>query len=211
MRASGLGTTRTSRLWPGIVVLSVGFTCAVVGLVLFFVIGFRGLIGAPTYRVPAVVTVNCHEGDYYVYQHTGSQESWPGFSYSSNGAPTLQPDNVIVTGPDGSRVGTWSGNGSETITEGSWIYSNAVGFHASGDGDYQVRVTSVPPTRVIVGPSLGSQFLHAAAWLILFGFGALITITGLVLLIVASVRRSQAKKHVFYRWAYPAGFRPSQP
>ncbi|MGA2037093.1 MAG: hypothetical protein ABSH04_05865 [Acidimicrobiales bacterium] len=199
------GTIKAPRLWPGIVLLSVGCTCAIAGFVLFIVIGFAGLIGSRTYNVPAVVTVTCHTGDYYVYQHTGSQVSAPGFSYSNSGFPTLRPNNVIVIDPDGEHVSTWSGDGSETITKGSWIYSNAVGFHASDPGEYRVQITGISSSSVIVAPSLGSEFLRAAAWLILVGVGALIVVVGGVLLIVALVRRSRAKKHAFYGWPYPPG------
>jgi hypothetical protein len=180
------------------------------GLVLFIVIGFAGLQGIRTYNVPVVVTITCRAGDYYVYQQTGSQVSVPGFSHSNSGFPTLRPNNVIVTDPDGAHVSTSSGDGSETITEGTWIYSNAVGFHVSDPGEYQVQITGVSSSRVIVAPSLGSEFLRAAAWLILVGVGALIVVVGGVLLIVALVRRSRAKKHAFYGWPYPPGSHLSQ-
>ena len=98
-----------------------------------------------------------------------------------------------VVGPNGSGVPTWTSNGAETITKNSGTYNSAVGFHAPVAGTYSVTVESARPTSVIIAPSLGSQVVHAAPWLILSGAGTLIAIVGLVLLIITSNRRSRAR------------------
>jgi hypothetical protein len=190
----GLGDTRRPRIWPGITALVAGTLCLVVGLVLFGVVGFAGLVGSPVYQAPVTVSVKCDIGDYYVYQHVGSQISGPGFSYSQSGVPTLTSQKVQVRGPEGAQVATWSTSGGETITKGSWIYVNTVGFHAARAGAYQVHIAAVSPSAVIVGPSLGSQFLRAAPWLIMVGVGGLVAIAGLVLLIVSLVRRNRQNR-----------------
>jgi hypothetical protein len=166
-----------------------GAVCGVAGLVLFFVTGFAGLLGSTVYQAPVRAVVDCRPGDYYVYQQTGTRVSGPGLSFSHDQFPTLTPEEVSVMGPGRVSVGTWPADGSETITKGSQIFSNAVGFHASVGGEYTVTVTSPSPTAFIIGPSLGAQFVAAAPWLILPAVGWPIAIVGLVLLIVRSNRR----------------------
>lgn len=187
----GSKVTRRPRIWPSITALVTGGVCAVVGLVLFAFVGFAGLAGSPVLQAPTTVIVHCHVGDYYVYQHVGSQVSGPGFSFSQSGVPTLTPPLVQVRGPDGARIATWSTGGGETITKGSWTYLDTVGFHAKTPGAYLVHIAAVRPPAVIVGPSLGSQFVRAAPWLILVGTGGLVAVVGLVVLIVFLVRRGR--------------------
>ncbi len=208
--APGLPSPRQPRLWPAITTLTVGAVCAFVGLMLFAVVGLAGL-GSPVDEAPATVTLECHVGDYYVYQHVGSQISGPGFSYSHSGFPTLKPDQVQVRGPDGAPVATFATGPSETITKGSWIYVNTVGFRADTPGNYEVRIAAVSPPAVIVAPSLGSQFVRAAPWLILVGIGGLVGITGLVLLIVSLVRRGRQRRVALYPWGPPNPWAPPLP
>jgi hypothetical protein len=187
-----LADTDRPRLWPSIAMLILGSSCVIAGFVLFFVVGVLGLVNSTVYDTPAHVTLQCQVGDYLVYQHTATTDSGPGFSISHGGPLTIGPDQVEVIGPDGSRVPTWSGTGSETITKGSQTYSSAVGFHAAMAGTYSVAVQSTMPTSVIIAPSLGSQVAHAALWLLLSAAGGLIAVVGLVLLIVGSSRRARA-------------------
>jgi len=171
-----------------------GAVCGAAGLALFLVTGFAALLGSTVYETPVHVVIDCKTGDYYVYQQTGSQVSGPGFSFSHSELPTLTPQDVAVIGPGREPVDTWSASGAERITKGSEIYSNAVGFHVSIPGKYSVSVSSTSPTAVIIGPSLSTQFLAAAPWLILSGVGWPIAIVGLVLLIIESNRRQRTKR-----------------
>jgi hypothetical protein len=163
--------------------LVVGAVCAVVGFLFFGVVGFAGLFGNHVFQAPVTISVKCHVGDYYVYQDVSS--------FSRSGLPTLTSHLVQVRGPDGTRVATWPTGGGETITEGSSSYVNTVGFHAGKPGTYRVHIAAVSPTGVIVAPSLGSQFVRAAPWLIMVGVGGLVAIAGLVVLIVFLVRRGR--------------------
>ena len=171
-----------------------GAFCGIAGLALFFVTGFAGLLGSTVYDTPVHVVIHCKTGDYYVYQEVGSQISGPGFSFSHTRFPTLMPQDVVVTGPHEEAVATWSASGSETITKSSEIFSNAVGFHVPVSGPYAVTVSSTSPTAVIIGPSLGTQFVEAAPWLILSGVGLPIALVGLVLLIIESNRRRRTNR-----------------
>lgn len=188
--APGSGATRRPRIWPAITTLTVGGVCAFVGLMLFAVVGFAGF-ESHAYKAPVTVTLRCHVGEYYVYQHIGSQISVPGFSYSHSGFPTLRPDQVDVRGPDGARVATFTAEAADTITSGSWIYLDTVGFHARTPGNYEIHISAVSPPNVIIAPSIGSQFVRAAPWLIMVGAGGLVALIGLVVLIVSLVRRGR--------------------
>jgi hypothetical protein len=135
--------------------------------------------------------IHCSTGRYYVYEHTGDQFSVPGFSYAHSEFPTLTPQQVHVVGPDGRPEAIWLASANETITRGSAIYSDAVGFDVPSAGIYSVTVTPRSPTAIIIAPSLGGKFLHAAPWLILSCVGFPTAIVGLVLLIRDSNRRKR--------------------
>jgi hypothetical protein len=179
---------QTSR---AIILLVAGSTCAVLGLVLFVVFATEGLLDSAVYKAPTHVDIGFNASTYYVFEQTGSRFSVPGFSYTHTEFPTLEPGQVHVVSTTGQPVGTWSASGNETITKGSQIYSNAVGFDVPAPGDYSVTIASKSPIAVIIAPSLGDQFLAAAPWLILLGIGSPVAIAGLVLLIRASNRRKR--------------------
>jgi hypothetical protein len=180
------------RRWPSIAILIFGSLCVIVGFVLFFVVGFVGLLNSTVYETPVHVSLQCHVGDYLVYQNTATSGTGPAIGLALSGPLTITPDQVKVVGSNGSRVPTWAGNGAETITKNSGTFNNAVGFHAAVAGTYSVTVESPRPTSVIIAPSLGNQVVRAVPWLILSGVGMLIATVGLVLLIVTSNRRSRA-------------------
>lgn len=190
----------THRTALAIGLLIAGSAGVVLGLVLFFVFAVGGLLDATVYDTPIHVTVACNTGTYYVYEQAGSGFSVPGFSYSHVGTTTLNPGEVQVVSPTGGLVPTYAASGNETITEGSNIYSNAVGFDVAEAGNYTVTIRA-SSLKVIVAPSLGSQFLDAAPWLIFTGVGFPLAVVGLILLIRESSRRRRA-------WVPPPGAWP---
>ena len=173
--------------------LIVGAMCAVLGLALFFVVVLSGILNTTVYDTPAHISLQCHAGNYLVYQYAGTNDSGVPFGIGQRGPLTITPRQVRVTGPGGHRVPTWEGTGSETITKGSQTYASVVGFNAPAAGTYTVAVQSTAPTSVIIAPSLGSQFARGAPWLPLSGAGAIIAVVGLVLLIVKANRRTRAR------------------
>jgi hypothetical protein len=188
-----LPATDRPRLWPSIATLILGASCVILGLALFFVTVVSGILHTTAYDTPAHISLQCHAGDYLVYQSNGTNDSAPAFGVGQSGPLTITPGQVKVTGPGGNRVPTWQGTGSETITRDSQTFSSVVGFNAPEAGTYSVTVESAAPTSVIIAPSLGSQFAHGAPWLILSGLGTLIAVLGLVLLIVKANRRTRAR------------------
>ena len=181
------------RLWPSIATLIVGATCAVVGLALFIAVVVSGILDTTVYDTPVHISLQCHAGNYLVYQDAGTSDSGVPFSVGGSGPLTITPRQVRVTGPGGNRVPTWEGTGSESITKGSQTYRSVVGFNAPEAGTYAVTVQSTAPTSVIIAPSLGSQLARGAPWLLLSGAGAIIAVVGLVLLIVKANRRTRAR------------------
>ncbi len=179
-----------------------GGACGIVGIVLFFVVGLLPLLHTTVYEAPVHVVVDCTNGTYDVYQQTGTQVTGPGFSFSHGGPATLTPAQVHVVGPGQGSIPTSWTSGSATITEGARIFSSVVGFQVSTPGRYSVTVTPSAPTAVIIGPSLGGQFLSAARWLILTGLGFVAGIVGVVLLIIDTNERRRSQMFV------PAGWPP---
>ena len=166
-----------------------GGLCGLAGFGLFLANIFPGVLDAPVLKAPTVVAINCRIGDCYLYQRSGSESSGPGYSLSSQGGTTLTTAEVVVMGPNRAPVPTWSGDGSETITEGSAIYASAVGFHATVTGGYEIRINRVTPAALVVAPSLGSAFIRAAPWLLLTGVGVVVGLLGVALLVWAARRR----------------------
>ena len=64
------------RLWPSISTLVFGAVCVVLGFV-FFVVGIVGIVGSTVYDTPVHLRLQCHVGDYLVYQNTATSDSGP--------------------------------------------------------------------------------------------------------------------------------------
>ncbi len=209
-------TGKKPRLWPWIVLLAAGVVLGITGIatvVSSVVSGVHDFTDTPIYQAPAVISVNGTVGDYYVYQQDvfgNGQGTVPG-STSNSDITTLRPRQVRVTGPTGAPVGTWSGDGTETVTRGTEPYSNAVGFHVSTAGTYTVRIGAVTPSDVFVAPSIGTLVRRTAGWFYLIGIGFLLGLAGLVLLIIALVRRSSYKKRLAYAGPVPPYGGPAAP
>jgi hypothetical protein len=180
---------RKRRLLLPILLIVAGSLCLISGIVTFVIGAVSDVSSTSAVDAPATVPVNAHVGDYYVYQQVGAEKGGLGFSISTSGPVTLNRDQVVVTGPTQERVPTWSGDGSETITEGSTIYANAVGFHVTSPGLYKVTIGAVSPQSMIVGPSIGGALAGSAPWLLLCLPGLAGVVSGGILLLVGQRRR----------------------
>jgi hypothetical protein len=180
---------RKRRLLLPILLIVAGSLCLLSGLATFVIGAVSEVASTRAVEAPATILVDAHVGDYYVYQQVGTDNGGFGFSISTSGPATLNKDQVLVTDSKQQRVPTWSGDGAETITEGSVIYSNAVGFHVSSPGVYRVTIGVVTPQSMIVGPSIGGAFARSAPWLLLCLPGFAAVVSGGVLLLVGQRRR----------------------
>jgi len=179
------------------VLIVVGSLCAISGFLTFVIGTFSDVSGSGAVNAPTTVSVSAHAGDYYVYQQVGAQSGVGfGLSTSTSGSTTLRGDQVIVTGPSGNELPTWSGDGAETITVNSAIYVSAVGFHVTTAGTYKVMIAAASPSSMIVGPSIGGALENAAPWLLLCLLGLVGAFSGGVLLIVGQRRRRKMEATV---------------
>ena len=178
------------------VVLGLGIALAIVGGVGTGVTFGKTILGSDSVALPAHLQRHFDTGTYEVYQRTGTSGGGGGFTFSNGQPPTLRPADVVVTGPDGSRLATNYASGArETIGRGSGTYTGVVTFDITSSGDYTVDIAADGGfPEAIVARSIGSAAHAAAKWLVLLVIGALAAAVGLVLLIVGIVRRNRASR-----------------
>src|ERR1700738_2952362 len=97
-------------------------------------------IGSSPMSTPGVSHRHLSAGTWFVFQRTGTTTGGRGFTISHNDAPTLQPTDVTVTGPDGIDRPVRFVTVNERITRGSGIYTAVVQFTTTSAGNYLVRV-----------------------------------------------------------------------
>lgn len=146
------------------------------------------VLSSPIRSTPVDVSLKLTESRYTVFELTGHESGAGGIQFTRDDAPTLTPEAVTVIGPDGRQVSTsGSGNNTETLTRDKEIFTAAVSFVVSAPGTYRVRVDTEQPTKVIIGPSLGSGFARVWGWFVVGGVAGLALVVGLTLLIVGLV------------------------
>lgn len=179
------------------VILGLGIALAIAGGVGAGLTFGRSVLGSDAVTLPAHLQRHFGTGTYEVYQRTGTRSGSGGFTFSSDRSTTLTPRDVRIRDSIGTPVTpSYPTGATETITRGSASYTGAVTFDITRSGDYTVdiRPDGDGMPEAIVTRSLGGAFVAAAKWLVMFGFGALIAVIGLVLLIVGIVRRNRASR-----------------
>jgi hypothetical protein len=193
--AAGAGNIGPS-LKLSFVVLGAGIAVAIAGGAGTAVTFGKTILGTDSVALPAHLQRHFGSGTYEVYQRTGTRGGGGGFTFSNDEPPTLQPQDVVVVGSDGSQLVTSPALGAqETITRGSGSYTGVVTFNVTTSGDYTVNIAAdggLP--EAIVTRSIGSAAHAAAKWLVLLVLGALAAAIGVVLLIVGIVRRNRASQ-----------------
>lgn len=179
-------TTRTGRsgVWVGAVLMVVG----IVGGVALMVLGFVHLASvtndSPQMHVPGTRSFSLDAGEYVLY--------------GSDSGTTI--GDVTVTGPSGDTLATSTIYSLQTLTVDGRSHVGFARFQAPTSGQYQFAVvdrsgTVAPTATMIVGPSAFG--LVGATLALVFGGllgGGLVFLAGLIVLIVALVRRSRAKR-----------------
>lgn len=174
--------------------LLIGGVVAVVVGVAFFFTAFSGFSTATPFTTPSTVAETLDPATYVVYQQ-------PAASISRNIAP-LSPGQVVVSTPQGGSLPVSYDSIRESFNFGGGSYTGVLEFRVAVAGEYQVDVMSdVGP--VVVTKSLARLAQSNIGWLGLAGLGGVAGITGLVLLIVGTVRRSNAKKAPGGGWGPP--------
>ncbi|HEX6326936.1 MAG TPA: hypothetical protein VFZ72_10225 [Jiangellaceae bacterium] len=83
---------------------------------------------------------------------------------------------------------------SQRIGRNGTIYSGVVSFHVPEAGRYRVAVDAPGETRVLVAPELIQTFVKALPGIAVAVPGFVAGVTGLVVLIVAWIRRPSAAR-----------------
>jgi hypothetical protein len=122
---------------------------------------------------------------YAVYELATSGSGATGDPFLGN----IAPGDVTVTAPDGSAVRVDEAPSmTQTFKDGAKTYVVVATFDPQTTGSYVVSIATEGST-VIVAPSI-TAVAKALPWLGLIGFGGLLVLAGIIVLIVGIVRRS---------------------
>jgi len=170
-----------------IVLLVLGLVIAGAGGIVVGVSLFRTVTTGNTITVPGRARFQLSPGNYLIYESVGTSREGIG-----GGDLSIDAGSVRITGPDGAAVAVSRSTGvTQTITRGNTDYEGAVDFKIDETGDYTFEVLDARPGRALVARSLGDTFRRALPWILIGGVGFVLAVTGLVMVIVGSVRRSR--------------------
>ena len=167
------------RLALAIPLLIVGVLAAIASFVGLGTALLRSFSDAPTLTSPASDTVVCHPGTYVLYVESGSTP--------------LTVGNLKITSPDGAAVPVDIETVTQSISRDGATWSGSLGFVVAQGGAYTVSVSGIG-TTLITAPSFATTAKANLAWIIGVGLSLLTAGLGLILLIVALVKRSGARK-----------------
>lgn len=183
----------------GAVLLVLGLVAVVAGIVgvvastASLVAGF----GAPLTTPTSFTRLLDGGTTYVVYERVASGSG----SASDPVLYTVTPEDVTVTGPDGTPVPvTDTGTVTQTFDSGARTFAGVASFDVPRTGSYQIAI-GTEGAEVILAPSF-TTFARSFAWIALIGLGVLLGLLGLILLIVGIVRRSSSKRAVAPASAY---------
>ncbi len=88
-------------------------------------------------------------GNYTVFERVGSQHTVGPVSYSESDMPSIRPQDVVVTGPDGEPVEAVTWDVDETLQRGDDLFAGAAGFTADRAGRYTIEIAGEPTDVVI--------------------------------------------------------------
>jgi hypothetical protein len=178
------------RLKLGIALAVIGVLCAV-PLVVRAVASTASTVTAKSHRTPVRLEEDLGHGRYVVFERTGTGGSAGPISGSVNGAPTLTPAAVRVTGPDGAAIDVrYLSNTSETIHQGNAIFTGVLQFDVDDGGPHRIAIGG-EGRQVLVTRSIASQFGALAGVFGLAVAGGSVFLVGFVLLVLEIVRRGR--------------------
>jgi hypothetical protein len=192
-----------------IVLIVAGIALAIPTFVVGLVPIVRDVASPLRFETPGPVRLHLGEGTYEVYEDTGSASF--GSSFSSDDNVTISPGDVTVTASDGTALSVFErGSTVESLSTHGERYVGAVRFTTPAAGDYQVTVRTPASESVVVARPLTDTIKKALVWFLLTGVGGIVTVVGIVLLIVGSVRRGRAQRAPAYAYAalVPPGWHP---
>jgi hypothetical protein len=143
---------------------------------------------------PCSEVLDLDAGHYLVFEQIGRSTSIGPLSSTTQGPATISPADVAVTSPTGRTLAVAEPSSSQTIDRNGAMYGGVVSFHVPEAGRYRVSVDAPGERRVLVAPGLGQTFLKALPGVVVAGLGFVAGVTGLVVLIVAWIRRRSAAR-----------------
>src|SRR5260221_209732 len=194
---------------PGVAILLIvaGAALAIATFIAGIVPVVRTMATPFPFEAPGAATIHLGKGTYMVYEDTGA--STIGSAFSSNNRVTLTPADVTVSDIENTSVPVHDrGSVRETLDRGGDRYVGAVRFTTPAAGDYTVRVRSARPMLVEIARPLTTTIRSVLGWFALAGVGAVISVAGIVLLIVGSVRRNRTRNAFAYAAGAPPGWHP---
>lgn len=167
----------------------------IVGLALFVFGIVRGVggfvtslssIGEP-WRAPGSVEQTLEPGTYSLYERVDTP-------VGQQILVTLDPDQVTVTGPQGSVPVTCVSCGASvtTVNAGQQSYQAVVSFRVADPGTYRIRVVG-QGQEIVVGPSVTQTLGSSATAFGLSAIGGLLALAGAIWLIVELVTGGRRK------------------
>jgi Protein of unknown function (DUF2510) len=187
-----------------LVLIVVGALVAIPTLIAGVVPIARAFTASSRFDAPSTVRLHLGKGTYLVYERTGSNSP-----FSTDDSVTITPADVTVIGPDGERIEVEGrGDVRETLSDAGDRFVDAVRFTTPEAGEYTVTVNSALPTSVLVARPFTDTIESVIVWFVLSGIGGLILVTGIILLIVGSVRRNRARSAFAYAAPVPPGWHP---
>ncbi len=196
------------RLRTAIPVIVLGLVLGIAGAVALGA-AFWDVITGPRYTVPGIVSIHLDSGTHVVFEQTGPTVSFGRVDVNRLDAVSIEPNQVTVTAPDGSRLRVRRSDRGESIDRNSEHYVAAVEFIAPRAGTYRLQFRTAP-ARVVIQKPLGDVVRDNVGWIIATAGGGLLFLGGIVLLIVGLARRSSARRAATLRYA-PVGTSPPMP
>lgn len=179
----------------GWLLVGIGLVCGIVAaLMLVRSVGpaFNDVLLRSPCATPCSEVLDLDAGHYLVFEEVGRSTSVGPFSSTTEEPMTIAPADVVVTSPTGRILDVAQPGSSQTIDRNGAIYGGAVSFQVPEAGRYRVVVDAPRATRILVAPGLGQTFLRALPGIGVASLGFAVGLTGLVLLIVAWIRRRNA-------------------
>lgn len=187
---------RRRSFWVGLVLVvlgALGTGIAVAGAALVLI----PALSPQSLRPSGETTVELDGGQQSVWQATGRTSGGGGFTFSTNGPPTVRPADLRVTGPDGADVPVTSvGSVTETLNQGGQTWTAVAHVEVPRSGTYRVTVRSTGGPQLSIGPSLGTSFGRTLPWLAVGLVGGSLLVVGAIVMVVAAVRRSNERKRL---------------
>jgi hypothetical protein len=154
---------------------------------------FYETLTSPSRPTPVDTQLSLEAGRYTVFELVGRQSSQGPVTTTRRDAPTVTPDMIDVTGPDGATIAPKGfTSSSESLTRDEDIFTGVARFVVDEPGRYHVRIDGPAGRQVVIAPSFGSGIGGVLGWLFA-GVASLVALgLGVILIVVGATRGRSA-------------------